>query len=59
MAHGTLRYMLNENNKEFEATFMVYHLSKKIIINLIIKSIYVRIYMSHKEIHNIIKSDYF
>ena len=53
--------MLNENNKKFEAVFVVYYLckKKKNIINLIAKSIYVRIYMGRKKIHQIIKSDSF
>lgn len=58
---GCSRYALNVNSKKKrEAVFVAHGLCKKInMISLIIKSIYLKIYMGCKEIHQIIQSDYF
>ena len=50
----------SKNNKKYKAVFVVYPLCKNInIITLVIINIHTKIRMGHKEIHQIIKSNYF
>ena len=58
---GCSRYALSVNSeKKREAVFVAHCLCKKInMISLITKSMYLKVYMGCKEIHQIIESDYF